>query len=119
MENLNIYYFPLIVGGIFVFVGVILKIFAPKERSFLFGYRTPSSMKSNEHWVFAQEYSSTKSLQIGLFLWLVVLINFFVDTQYYFSTKHQLILVFIAVLYLFITTEFAICRKFKSVGNKN
>lgn len=58
----------LMVGIIFIAVGLILYFFPPKKINGLYGYRTSSSMESQEKWDFAQKYSAKIMAIIGLFL---------------------------------------------------
>ena len=58
----------LMVGIIFIAVGLILYFFPPKKINSLYGYRTASSMKSQEKWDFSQKYSAKIMMTIGLFL---------------------------------------------------
>lgn len=57
MTNIIIW-FPTLLGSIFIIVGMIINNFPPKKINWLYGYRTPSSMKSQERWDYAQIVSS-------------------------------------------------------------
>ena len=87
--------------------------FPPKRNSFLYGYRTPSSWKSQERWDFAQEYSSKKALQGGLFLILIGMAGFFIKIPYETSLAAGLITVVLSSIILIILVELAIRKKFK------
>src|SRR5690606_10507339 len=58
----------LMVGIVFVAVGIFMYLFPLKKINGLYGYRTSSSMESQEKWDFAQKYSAKVMMAIGLFL---------------------------------------------------
>ncbi len=65
----------LLTGIIFIFAGLIMMKYPPKKINELYGYRMPSVMKSQERWDFAQKFSSVKSFQLGVVLFVVSFIN--------------------------------------------
>lgn len=48
-------------GIVFILVGLVEYIFPPKSRNQK-GYRTKNSLKSKEHWDFAQKYSAKMTI---------------------------------------------------------
>lgn len=106
----NIYQLPVLIGGIFILTSFITKIFAPKKRNAFYGYRTPRSMKNQETWDFAQNYSTTKMVQVGFFLIVFSLLKFilgsFYENFFIFSA------VIGATIFIFFATEKAIQKKF-------
>jgi uncharacterized membrane protein len=102
----------ILAGSLFIIFALILYIFPPKKINFLYGYRTSSSMKSQERWDFAQKKGAITMLQSGLGLFIVS----FLGTCFAFSEKTNTFLSFVilmlAVLVLFIRTERAIKKKF-------
>lgn len=54
------------VGICFLIFGIIMFLFPPKKINSLYGYRTASSMESQEKWDFAQKYSAKIMFFIGL-----------------------------------------------------
>lgn len=52
-------------GVIFAISGTILWKYPPKNINWLYGYRTASSMKSQQRWDFAQTYSGRGMVLIG------------------------------------------------------
>ena len=69
----------LLLSPVLLVVAVIFKIYSPKSINHYFGYRTKTSMASQEAWNRANEYSSRllvlvalvlNILQLILFLWL-------------------------------------------------
>jgi len=65
----------LLTGIIFMFAGLIMMKYPPKKINDLYGYRMPSVMKSQERWDFAQKFSSVKSFQLGVVLFVFSFLN--------------------------------------------
>ncbi len=101
-----------LVGAIFSLVGVITYKFPPKKINHLYGYRTPLSMQSQEHWDYAQKISAKKMIQIGLFLLTFGLLSLFFTVSDVFALALPLLLIFGTVIYLFISVERALKKKF-------
>lgn len=103
---------PVLLGGIFTLIGLVTIKYPPRNINHLYGYRTPLSMSSQEHWDFAQQIAAKKMIQSGLFLISMGLINLLIITSGVLALVYPLILVFIAVIYLFLSVEIALKRKF-------
>jgi uncharacterized membrane protein len=101
-----------LVGAIFSLVGFITYKFSPKKINHLYGYRTPLSMQSQEHWDYAQKISAKKMIQIGLFLIIFGLLSLFFTVSDVFALALPLLLIFGTVIYLFISVERALKKKF-------
>jgi uncharacterized membrane protein len=105
---------PFLVGFIFCITGMITYIIPPKKINHFYGYRTRSSMKSQEVWDFSQRFSSIKMIQSGLILIVVSGLKLFVN----FSIEGELIVSLIAlvlvIIFLFISVERAIKKKFSN-----
>lgn len=56
----------LCVGIVFIVAGVTLYVFPPKKINGLYGYRTQTSMQSQQKWDFAQTYSAKIMMLTGL-----------------------------------------------------
>jgi len=105
-------YILVITGGIFAITAMLMYIFPPKRINFLYGYRTASSMKSEESWKFAQRYSAIAMLQSGLgLLFISGLVTFspFSETS---NTVISWIALIAAIAFMFVRTEKAIKTKF-------
>lgn len=63
-------------GIIYVVMGMYMQKKPPKKINHYYGYRTKRSMKSQEHWDFAQIFSANSMVQWGSLLCLVSLIDF-------------------------------------------
>ena len=61
----------LCVGIVFILVGLIMYAFPPKKINGLYGYRTQTSMQSQQKWDFAQTYSSKIMMLTGLIFSLI------------------------------------------------
>jgi len=55
-------------GFILMIAGIILSTFPPKKINRWYGYRSVSSMKTNERWEFAQIYSGREMKKSGIML---------------------------------------------------
>ncbi len=53
-------------GIAFLFSGLLLKKFPAKKPNALYGYRTSTSMKSQETWDAAQQIGAQESIRLGL-----------------------------------------------------
>lgn len=61
----------LCVGIVFILAGLIMYAFPPKKINGLYGYRTQTSMQSQQKWDFAQTYSAKIMMLIGLIFTLI------------------------------------------------
>lgn len=57
-------------GVVLMLAGFLMLKFPPKRINGLYGYRTSSSMKSQERWGFSQKFSSTEMIKLGALLTL-------------------------------------------------
>ena len=102
----------LITGIVFALLGWAFYQSPPSEINPLVGYRTKTSMKSQEHWNFAQKHSAKQMARGGSIMIVLSLLSYFipVDTEY----KHigGLILLVLCAVYLIISTEIALRKRF-------
>lgn len=111
MNNI-LFYLPVLTGAIFSLTGWIIMTFPPKSINKLYGYRTPSSTKSQERWNFAQHYSAKEFVRMGIILMLISPIGIILNLG---NTINRLIafsLLIIVVIALIIRTERAIKKRF-------
>ncbi|MBS9766814.1 MAG: SdpI family protein [Flavobacteriaceae bacterium] len=101
-------------GGIFILAGIIMWYFPPKKINNLYGYRTNSSMKSQERWDFAQKYSAKESIKLGALLAIVPLILLVVDIENFAGMWIGLGLLICVCIILIFRTEKALKQHFKS-----
>lgn len=84
--------------------------FPPKRINGLYGYRTESSMKSQERWDFSQRYAANKMIKWGGLLTLTSIFGFFVEGIMAMILGAGLLFLFIILLLT--RTEKAIKLKF-------
>ena len=83
-------------GLIFLLAGFIQQRFPPKKINHLYGYHTSNSMKSQESWDFAQEYSAKKMMKMGAYITTLSLLAWSIDFQYSWSVWIALVIVTIS-----------------------
>lgn len=112
----NTLFISLLVGFIFLITALITLKFPPKKINDFYGYRTPASMKNQEVWDFAQQYSGIKMIQVGLFLMLISFINLFLNLKEgFWQIVVGIAFIIVAVIYLFLSTEKAIKKNFPNI----
>lgn len=103
-------------GIIFIATGLIMKKFPPKKINSLYGYRTPSSMKSQERWDFAQIYGAKELMKTGvvlcLFSLVVVIIHRFFPLGESLSTGILIFALLLAIIFLLLHVESALKKRF-------
>lgn len=108
-----------LIGIIFLSCGIILKYFPPKKPNWVYGYRTPFSLKNPETFTFANKYSSNLMIILGL---VSILTGFLL--QFIFkvneNTKGLILIIhsIILSLLLIILTEKKLRQEFDRSGNK-
>lgn len=98
------------VGIIFIIIGLFMKFFPPKKINHLYGYRTITSMKSQERWDFAQNYSAKELIKTGFFLVCFGLLVFYLKVELPYGVLIGLTVMILTVIILLIRVE----RKLKS-----
>lgn len=104
---------PVSFGLISIIAGFIMLKFPPKKINSLYGYRTSSSMKSQERWDFAQTYSSKEMIKLGLLITLCGLVGLIYHPNERTATILGLSLMISTIIVLLIRVELAIKKKFK------
>ena len=99
-------------GLIFLLAGYIQHRFPPKKINHLYGYRTSSSMKSQESWDFAQRYSAKKMMQMGIYITTLGLLSWIIDIQLLWSVGISLTIVTIAPLLMLLKVESELKKRF-------
>lgn len=102
----------LLVGVIFVIAAVVVYIFPPKKINNFYGYRTASSMKSQEAWDFSQRYSAVFMFWIGLVLLGSSLINLLLPMSQNADVILGSVLIVVGCVFLIWSTEKNIKKKF-------
>ena len=105
---------PIITGSIFVVVGFIMLRFPPEKINMLYGYRTNSSMKSQERWDFSQKLAAKEMMKLGSLLTLSSVFGIFYHSEEKIAMILGLSLMIAMVVLLLIRVERAIASKFDS-----
>lgn len=108
----NLLQVAFLIGIIFSIVGIIQYVFAPKEINSLYGYRTRSSMESEERWHFAQKYSAVKMIVSGVFLLILSTLPLVVEMNETVQIVIQPVIILLSTAYLFYSTEKALKTRF-------
>lgn len=103
---------PILTGLTFVIAGIIMIIIPPKKINSLYGYRTSSSMKSQERWDFSQKYVAQELIKFGAILTLSSILGLVYDFSENISTIMGLGFMLIAVIFLILKIEKAIKIRF-------
>lgn len=99
-------------GLIFIIAGFVMYKYPPKKINSLYGYRTLSSMKNQERWNFAQNYSSKEMMKLGLLLLISGSIGFITDFDNLTNMFIGLALMILVVISLILRVEKAIKTNF-------
>ena len=104
--------FSFFLGLFFMFVGMLLYYFPPKNRNIIYGYRTPASLKTRETWLFSQRYAGLRMLVGGAVTMILSLALYMGDFFDNFQLITEIFLVIALLSYVFFTTETAIKKRF-------
>ncbi|MEL1246033.1 SdpI family protein [Flavobacterium sp. DGU11] len=115
----NIFFTSFLCGIIFLIVAAITYYFPPKKINAFYGYRTASSMRSQERWDFAQRFSSIQMIRGSVALMLISLLGYFVPIAVEVKQSIGMGLLVLMVVYLMVTTEKAIKKEFKDTSGKS
>ncbi len=99
---------PAYVGIAFVLSGLVLYKFPPKKINYFYGYRTPSAMRNQKNWDFSQTYSAIRLIVTGIIIASVALMSYLIKLQFFSTPFASSLLILCAVLYVIISTEWAI-----------
>lgn len=113
VEN-PIFISAVLIGPIFIIVGMILSKFPPKKINSLYGYRTKKSMKNETNWNVSQKYAGRMMIILGFFYSLFLLILTIFEINENVGLVLSLGLMFIMCFGIFYLTE----KKLKKLSNK-
>ena len=102
----------LITGIIFSLLGWAFYQSPPSEINPLVGYRTKSSMKSQECWDFAQKYSAKQMVYIGLIMIALSLLSYFIPVDIDSKQIGGVVLLVLSAIYMIAMTEMALKKQF-------
>ena len=113
METINPLTLILILTGLIFYVaGLIQAKYPPKKINHFYGYRTSTSMRSQEIWDFSQQYSADKIQRLGGLIILLGAISFFINVQQLWAVWIGIALVNLLPVLLIIQIEKELKRRF-------
>lgn len=105
-----------LLGGLaFAGMGLVMYYYPPRKINGLYGYRTGSSMKSQERWDFAQRYCAVQAMKIAAIMILLSLLIYFFPMDVAVKQFLGIFVVLISTAYLLYSTEAAIKKQFKKL----
>ena len=102
-------------GPFIILAGVIMLKFPPKNINGVYGYRTRSSMKSQERWDFSQRHSAKEMIKWGVIMTLVSLLGLVLKTSEAVGVVVGIVITLFCTVILIMQTERALKVKFGSV----
>lgn len=99
-------------GLTFMIAGYLMSKFPPKNINALYGYRTSSSMKSQERWNFAQRYSAQEMIKLGALLVASSFIGFLTNFTPIINMTIGLSFLILVSIILIWRVEIALKQKF-------
>lgn len=109
----------ILAGSLFLLMGWFTRIFPPRTRKYIYGYRSFLSTRSQETWTEANYFASRHSLRIGgVLIGIGLVIGVFFNTQsnwYYLLSVGTVI---IAAMNLRGETEWHLSRLFDENGER-
>lgn len=92
--------------------GLLMKLFPPSKINSLYGYRTESSMRSQERWDFAQRRGTCELIRLGLALMAASLIGFIIEPRQWIAISLGICLMIVGIMVMIVRVERAIHEKF-------
>lgn len=100
-------------GLTFIIVGVLLTKFPPKKINGFYGYRTFNSMKSQDAWDFAQQFSGKELSKWGIVLVVCSICGLILQFDKNMATISGLVILAVSVAVVITRTELAIKKHVK------
>jgi len=112
-----------IMSAVMIIFGLLFSIQAPKKINYIFGYRTPMSMKNTDTWNFGNKCSGNCMWRTGIILLVGSLIALFIVMNGSAATIRNVGIIIIAVhaVMIFgsiIYTERSLRKNFDHEGNR-
>lgn len=104
----------IIVGILFLILGLLLKTFPPQKNNAFFGYRTTLSLMNQDTWDEAQNYSGNCFIIIGILFIPLQFILLKLNVSYYSGVFITLI----SILLMISTIELHLKRIFNEDGSR-
>lgn len=115
MESIieNTFQTSILCGVIFLLAAGLMYSFPPKKINYLYGYRTVRSMKSQESWDFAQQYSTIQMAKAALFMIVISFAGYlFPADNVALHLVGGMIITVMGVAYMLVTTERELKKRF-------
>lgn len=106
----------LLIGPIILLVGYLFKKYPPKKINYIYGYRTPMSMKNENTWKEGNEFSMKMMMNVGVlttFFQIITHLLFGIGTAIMLSSCFLVV----ALLVMVILTEIHLRKRFDKDGN--
>lgn len=100
------------VGLLLLIISILILNFPPAKINGWYGYRTASSIKSQERWDFAQRYSSRFMFKVALVMLFMGILGIKIQTSESLGTAISLGIMIIMLGIMVYKTETAIHKKF-------
>ncbi|MEY4930338.1 MAG: hypothetical protein RI909_1062, partial [Bacteroidota bacterium] len=104
----QLFLIPALTGPVFMVMGVIMKKFPPKKINGFYGYRTSSSMKTQDRWDSAQNYSANEMIKLGFLLLMTSVAGLALNFDELIEIVLGLGLMIVMVVLLIVRTEIAL-----------
>ena len=98
----------ILLGGIIFLSGLILRIFPPKDRNWLYGYRSRRSMRSQDSWESGNQYAANRFIYFGLAITGLGFVTYYTGLSYLVPVVAGLCVLIVSV----IMTEKYLGKKF-------
>jgi uncharacterized membrane protein len=108
----QLFLIPALTGPVFMVMGVIMKKFPPKKINGFYGYRTSSSMKTQDRWDSAQNYSANEMIKLGFLLLMTSVAGLALNFDELIEIVLGLGLMIVMVVLLIVRTEIALQKRF-------
>jgi uncharacterized membrane protein len=112
IENYTLFVTLGLTGVVVWIIGLIVQNKQPTKINHIYGYRTKRSMKSQEAWDFAQEYSIRLMIQAAQFMCILSGFSLFLELESSSGATIGTVLVIVILFYPIILTERALKDRF-------
>lgn len=102
--------------GFILFLAYMLRKFPPKNINHFYGYRTKRSMRNQEAWKVANDYSSKLMLRFSLYSFLIPALGYFSFPEY--NLLITIVINTILVVSIIYYTEQHLGKHFDTEGNQ-
>jgi uncharacterized membrane protein len=100
-------------GVVFIITGFIILKYPPRKINMIYGYRSGSSMKSQERWDYAQKFSSKEMMRTGILMLIISAGIYFLEIRI-----NEIAALITSLAFIIATVSFMIIRTEKSIRKK-